>query len=149
MQTPAVRVTDDPLAMQPLVHLLCRWFIDSEACSPGGAIGVVAIAPAFRAGAVPGSEGDCFIVEIQEGVVVRLPLLMPATAKLERAGDPEIARVKADDLVARMENAAVARPGTPEWDGFDVTHWRHTISCWSHVVSSARRPAHDLPSSSK
>ena len=53
-----------------------------------------------------GREGDCFVVEVQEREVVRLPLLVPAASELERAGDPEIACVEADDLVARVKDAA-------------------------------------------
>jgi hypothetical protein len=86
-------------------------------------------------------------VEIQEGVVVRLPLLVPAIRELQRAGDPEIARVEADDFVAGMEDAPIASPGAPKWDCFDIARRRHTIPCRSHVLSLARRPARDLPSS--
>ena len=55
-------------------------------------------------------------MEVQERVVTRLPLLMPASPKLERASDPKVARVEADDLVTGMEDAAIARPGTAKWD---------------------------------
>ena len=68
-----------------------------------------------------GGEGDRFVVEVQERVVMRLPLLMPAASELERAGDPEVACVEADDLAAGVEDAAVARPRAPERDRFDVT----------------------------
>jgi hypothetical protein len=43
---------------------------------------------------------------------MRLPLLMPAPSELERAGDPQVARVEADDLVAAVKDAPVARPRT-------------------------------------
>ena len=81
-----------------------------------------------------GSEGDRFVVEIQERVVMRLPLLMPASLELERAGDPEIARVEADDLVAGVKDAPVARPRTPERDRFDVPSWCYTITGRRHGV---------------
>ena len=60
--------------------------------------------------------------------MVRLPLLMPAVSEFERAGDPQIACVEADDLLAGVKDAAVARPRTPERDRFDVTRWRYAIS---------------------
>jgi hypothetical protein len=90
--------------------------------------------PAFRAGAMSGSEGDRFVVEIQERVVMRLPLLMPAPSELERAGDPEVACVEADDLTAAVKDAPVARPRTPERNRFDVTRWRYTVTGRRQVV---------------
>jgi len=81
-----------------------------------------------------GSEGDRFVVEIQERVVMRLPLLMPASLELERAGDPEIACVEADDLAAGVKDAPVARPCTPERDRFDVPSWCYTITGRRHGV---------------
>jgi hypothetical protein len=81
-----------------------------------------------------GSEGDRFVVEVQERVVMRLPLLMPAPSELERTGDPEVACVEADDLVAGVKDATVARPRTPEWDRFDVTSWCYTITGRRHSL---------------
>src|SRR5580700_6920734 len=80
-----------------------------------------------------GSEGDSLVVEVQKRVVTRPPLLLPSSPKLEGAGDPKVARVEADDLVTGMEDAAIARPRTAEWDSRDVTHRRHTISRRTHV----------------
>jgi hypothetical protein len=134
VKTSAVGPANDPLAMQLPVHHLRRRHIDPEPLGPGRAIGVVAISPAFRARAMSGSEGDRFVVEIQERVVMRLPLLMPAPAELERAGDPEVACVEADDLMAAVKDAPVARPRTPERDRFDVASWRYTITGRRHVV---------------
>ena len=147
MKTSAVGPPNDPLAMQLPVHQLRRRHIDAEPLGPGGAIAVVAISPAFRAGAMSGSEGDRFVVEIQERVVMRLPLLMPAPSELERAGDPEVACVETDDLMAAVEDAPVARPRTPERDRFDVTSWRYTITGRRHVspprlFESGRRRHH-------
>ncbi len=79
-----------------------------------------------------GSEGDRFVVEIQERVVMRLPLLMSAPSELKRASDPEVARVEADDLVAGVKDAPVARPRTPERDRFDLTSWCYTITGRRH-----------------
>src|SRR5207249_2484230 len=85
--------------------------------------------------------------EEQERVVMRLPLLVPAVAELERAGDPEVARVEADDLLAGVKDPAIARPGTPERDRLDVARRRHPIA-GRHVVASAeeagdaRHPSH-------
>src|SRR5207248_1802892 len=117
----------------PPVHLFRRRHIDSEALGPRVAIVVVARAPALRARAVSGGEGDGFVVEVQERVVMRLPLLVPPAPEIERAGDPEVARVKADDLPAGMKNAAVARPRTPERDRFDLAHRRDTVARRCHV----------------
>src|SRR6185437_8530918 len=66
----------------------------------------------------------------------RLPLLMPAPLELERAGDPEIACVEADDLVAGVKDAPVARPRTPERDRLDVPSWCYTITGRRHGVPS-------------
>jgi len=81
-----------------------------------------------------GSEGDRFVVEIKERVVMRLPLLMPATLELEHAGDPEVACVEADDLAAGVKDAPVARPRAPERDRFDVPSWCYTITGRRHGV---------------
>ena len=67
----------------------------------------------------PSANADRFVVEVEECVVMRLPLLMPAPAKLERACDPEIACVEANDFAAAMEYAAVARPRTAKWISSD------------------------------
>src|SRR6185295_8712743 len=122
---------------------------------PGRAIGVVAISPAFRAQAMSGSEGDRFVVEIQKRVVMRLPLLLPAPLELERTGDPEVACVEADDLVAGVKDAPVARPCTPERDRFDVSSWCYTITGRRHGVPShlsiakARLPRPETPTAIK
>jgi hypothetical protein len=68
---------------------------------------------------------------------MRLPLLMPAPSKLERAGDPEVACVEADDLVAGVKDAPVARPRTPQRDRFDVTSWCYTITGRRHGLPVA------------
>ena len=65
---------------------------------------------------------------------MRLPLLMPATLELEHAGDPEVACVEADDLIAAVKDAPVPGPRTPERDRFDVTSWSYTITGRRHVV---------------
>jgi hypothetical protein len=102
-----------------------------------------------------GSEGDRFVVEIQERVVMRLPLVMPAPLELERAGDPEVACVEADDLVAGVKDAPVARPRTPERDRLDITSWCYTITGRRHGVPShlsiakARLPRPDKPTAIK
>jgi hypothetical protein len=72
---------------------------------------------------------------------MRLPLLMPASSELERTGDPEVACVEADDLVAGVKDASVARPRTPERDRFDVTSWCYTITGRRHGVPSGARAA--------
>ena len=64
----------------------------------------------------------------------RLPLLMPAPPELERARDPEIACVEADDLAAGVKDAPVARPRAPERDRFDVPSWCYTITGRRHGV---------------
>lgn len=72
---------------------------------------------------------------------MRLPLLMPAAAKLERAGDPQNAGVEADDLVAAVEYAAVARPRTTKRDRLDLTHWCNTITGCHHICPGNLCPA--------
>jgi hypothetical protein len=78
---------------------------------------------------------------------MRLPLLMPAPSKLERAGDPEVACVEADDLVAGVKDAPVARPRTPQRDRFDVTSWCYTITGQRHglPVTFINSPRLDSP----
>jgi len=71
------------------------------------------VAAAFAARPVAGGERDRLVVEEQEGVVVRLPLLLPAPPELEGAGDPEVSGVEADDLPAAVEDAAIPRPRPP------------------------------------
>jgi hypothetical protein len=136
VKTSAVGPANDSLAMQLPVHQLRRRHVDAEPLGPSRAVGVVAISPAFRAWAMSGSEGDRFVVEIQERVVMRLPLLMPAPLELERACDPEVAYVEADDLIAAVKDAPVPGPRTSERDRFDVTSWRYTITGRRHVVPS-------------
>jgi hypothetical protein len=63
---------------------------------------------------------------------------MPAASELERAGNPEIACVKADDLVPGVKDAAVARPRAPERDRLDVTRWRYAIPCGHRTFKRAR-----------
>jgi hypothetical protein len=109
----AVGPANDPLAMQLPIHHLRRRHIDCEPLGPGLAIAVVTISPAFGARAMSGSERDRFVVEVQERVVMRLPLLIPAPSELKRAGDREVACVEADDLVTGVKDAPVARPRTP------------------------------------
>jgi len=81
-----------------------------------------------------GGEGDGFVLEEEECVVVRLPLLMPAASELEDAGDPEITCVEADDLVPGVKDAAVAGPRTPQWDRLDVTRGRYAIPGRHYVL---------------
>ena len=73
----------DPLAVQLLIDQLGRRQRDPEGLGPGGAVGVVGLPAALGARAMPGGEGDGLVVEVQERVVVRLPLLVPAAAELE------------------------------------------------------------------
>jgi hypothetical protein len=128
VETATVGSADDALSVQLLVDHLRGRRIDAEAFSPCCAVGVVTVAAAFGAWAMPGRKRDRLVVEEQECVVVRLPLLMPAAAKLERAGDPEIACVEADDLVAAVEDAAVAGPRTPKRDCLDLAQWCNTVT---------------------
>jgi hypothetical protein len=74
-----------------------------------------------------GGERDGLVVEVEEGVVTRLPLLTPAAPELERAGDPEIARVETDDLPAGVEDAAVPRPRPAQWKRLDLAQRRDSV----------------------
>jgi hypothetical protein len=67
-------------------------------------------------------------MEEQICVVTRLPLLAPAALKFERARDPEVARVKPDNFLAGVEDAAIARPGASKRKRLDVAHRRHSVS---------------------
>jgi CheY-like chemotaxis protein len=115
----AVGPADDPLSMELLVHLMRRRQIDLEPLRPGGAVGVVALAPTFRARAMSGGEGDGFVLEVQKRVVMRLPLLMPAASELECAGDPGSLAWK---RTISWPSEGCGCPSTrPEADRFDVT----------------------------
>ena len=81
---------------------------------------------------MPGGEGDGLVVEEEERVVVRLPLLAPAAAELERADDPEVACVEADDLPAAVKDAAVAGPGAAQRDRLDVAQRGYAIATRCH-----------------
>ena len=120
VETPAMGATNDPLAVQLSIHLGSSRDVDAETLSPGGTIRVVARSPALRARPMSGGERDRLVVEEQIRIAMRLPLRMPTALKLERAGDPEIAGVKAGDVVADVKDAAVARPLAPERDRLDV-----------------------------
>src|SRR3954454_24371127 len=90
------------------------------------------------------SEGHGLVVEIQERVVVRLPLPPPSPAELEGAGDPEVARVEPDDPPPRMEDAAVAGPGAPKRDRHDVPQRRHAVASGRHASSPSAGRTNDV-----
>jgi hypothetical protein len=69
---------------------------------------------------VSGGQRHRLVVEEQHREVVRLPLRQPPVAVLQRAGDPEPVPVERDDLLALVEDAAVAEPGATQVDGHDV-----------------------------
>ena len=141
VQTPAMGSANDPFAVKLSVHLGGGWDLHAEALSKGGAIRVVTGTPALRARPVPCGERHRLVVEEQIRVAVWLPLRTPTAPKLERAGDPEIACVKADDVVADVKDAAVARPCAPERNRLDVACGRHTIAGRRHGLRFSRRAA--------
>ena len=134
----------DPLAVQLPIHQPRRRDTDLEPLGPSEPVRVVAVAATFRARTMSSGKGDGLVMEVEVGVVMRLPLLMPAAAGLERAGDPEVARVKADDLPARMNDAAVPRPGAAERDRLDVAHRRDAVAGGS-MFDHARTVLRYLP----
>jgi hypothetical protein len=66
--------------------------------------------------------------------VVRLPLWLPTPPKLEGTRYPEVAGVKADDVPASVEDAAVPGPCAAQRDG-------HDVACGHDAIPSR---AHDL-----
>jgi hypothetical protein len=77
---------------------------------------------------VPGGEGDRLVVEEERRPTVRDPQLAVAAAELERAGDPEVAAVEADDLASLVEDPTVAGPGAAQWRRDDLARRRNSIS---------------------
>ena len=65
--------------------------------------------------------------------MVRLPLLAPAAAELQGAGDPEVARRGSGRSPAGVEDAAVARPGAPQRDRHDVASRRDAVAGRRHL----------------
>src|SRR5260370_8544366 len=103
VQTPAMRASHDPFSVELLVNRRRRTDAGAQSVSPGRAVGVVAVPAALRARAMPGGERNRLVVEEEECVVMRLPLLLPASPELERARDPEAAPMEPDDLVPSYE----------------------------------------------
>jgi hypothetical protein len=60
---------------------------------------------------VSGGEGDGLIVEEKRRPAVRDPQLAVAAAELERAGDPEVPAMEANDLASLVEDPTVTGPG--------------------------------------
>jgi hypothetical protein len=133
MHAAAMAAAEDALAVQLPVDLLCRGHLDAETVGPGGAVGVVGLAPALRAGPVAGGERDRLVVEEEEGEPMWLPLLAPAATKLEGTGDPEVAGMEADDLGAAVEDAAIAGPGAAQREGLDLAQRRDAVARGGHV----------------
>jgi hypothetical protein len=131
-----VGAAEEPLGVEPAVDLGRRRNVGIELRRPRGTVGVVALAAAFRAGPMPRGERDRLVVEVQERVVVRLPLLLPAAAELERARDPQIARVETDDRPALVEDSAVSGPPAAERDRLDVTQRRDAVASRSRALGA-------------
>src|SRR5439155_794137 len=94
----------EPLLVQPLVDLV------RAARSGEREESLVVLAPAERAGAVPGRERGRLVEEEQLGEPPRLQQrLPPPAAELEPAGDPALRRrAPANPPVVVMEAAAIA-----------------------------------------
>jgi hypothetical protein len=71
---------------------------------------------------MPGRERNGFIVEEQERVVVWLPLLLPSSSELERASDPQVTAMEADNVGAAMQDPAISGPCASERDGHDLPY---------------------------
>jgi hypothetical protein len=80
---------------------------------------------------MPRGEGHGLVVEEQEGVVMGLPLLLPAAPELQFAHDPQLARVETRDLVAFVQATAVARPRPAQRRGDDVAERRDPVALWN------------------
>src|SRR5581483_224481 len=147
MEPPPVRPGHEPFPVQPPVHLGGRRPVDTQPIRPGGPVGVVGGPPALGAGPVPGGERDGLVVEEQQRVVVRLPLLLPPPPELQCAGDPQIPAVEPDDLPPPVEDPPVPGPRAPPGKGHDVPQRCHPIPCRPHreediyVTPPARRSA--------
>src|SRR6202012_387775 len=90
VQPAPVRPADDPLLVEPAVHLLRRGEPFARHLAPRLLVGLVAAVATLGAGAMPGGEGDRLVLEVEPGEFVREPLLVEAAPELERAGDPGV-----------------------------------------------------------
>jgi hypothetical protein len=97
--------------MKPPVHFSGRRRRATLRLGPGLFVGEVFAVPALIAGTVPRGESDRLVVEEERRPAVRDPQLAVAAAELERAGDPEVPAVEADDLASLVEDPTVAGPG--------------------------------------
>ena len=85
MQSPPACSPDQALAVEAPVHLPRGWRSRVVLPGPGIAEGRVVTVTALPARAVPGGEGDRFIVEEQPGKAARCPLLLMLALESQRA----------------------------------------------------------------
>ena len=142
VQPAPVRAADDALSVELTIELLGA---EQSLTCPGGhrgAEGVVVDAATQGAGSVSGRERDRLVVEEEDREVVWLPLRQAPVPELEGAGDPEVARVVADDLTLCVQDAAVAEPGTTQGNRDDVTRWCDAVASRCAAHEPHRRPCH-------
>src|ERR1700736_2779039 len=86
------------LVVQLVVHGLGVCGCVTMGLAPRPPVGVVVTAPAFGTRPMTGGKGDCFVEKEQLGVVIRRPLGRAATLELQRARDPGLCLMAADDV---------------------------------------------------
>ena len=119
---------EDPLVVEALVHLAGGGRRPTLRLCPGMFVGDVFAVPALAARTVPGGEGDRLVVEEERRPAVRDPELAVAAPELQRAGDPEVPGVEADDLPALVEDPTVPGPGAAQRRGDDLPRRRDSIA---------------------
>ena len=135
VQLPPMGAAVDPLGMEPLVDLLGEQRRPVVGARDRERVAelVVCRPAAERAGAVAGGERDGLVVEEEQGEVVGLPLRKAPILEAQRAGDPEVTGMEAHHVVAAVEDASVAAPGSPQRDSDDLAERGHSVSSGSLV----------------
>ncbi len=85
---------------------------------------------------VASGERDGLIVEEEPSESPRKPLLIPPVSEAQRADDPQVAGMKADDPAAVMQPAAIAGERTAERKRLDVSERRYSVLLAHHAVST-------------
>jgi hypothetical protein len=96
---------------------------------------------------MPGRKRNGFVVEEQEREMVWLPLLLPPSAELERASDPQVTAMEADNVGAAMQDAPVPGPRTPARDGHDLPSGSDAVAGWGHQRHSPKSSSRLIGSS--
>lgn len=128
MQTSPVRAAYDPLGVQLPVHLASGWWRRTRLrVPPCLAVSRVAGMTTLAARPMTGRQRHRLIKEEEPCEPSGEPLLVPPAPKAQRADDPQIAGMKADDPLSVVQPPAVARERSAQRKRLDVSQRCHTI----------------------